>query len=219
MAAILLTTDNIDFVKAGLRETLPEAKSSHLTEALALGTGYNTHAALLAAIKTAAPNRPVLARLDDRRIVARLSAFGYADDDLISTSEIARSPDLPERIWAEFQSGDIDANNYWFRECQERDIPNLRIERRRKYVELHWDCISIDSRGEAHVQGERGSALVRDMFKTYQGIARRVPGKSEFFGSSFVGSVDRLWPELAYELADEFFAMLYEPMRLQQMAA
>jgi hypothetical protein len=51
------------------------------------------------------------------------------------------------------------------------------------------------------------------MFNTYQRIARGAPGKSEFDGSSFVGVVRNLSPELAHEMADVFFAILYEPMR------
>ncbi|MER8786191.1 hypothetical protein NKH60_34580 [Mesorhizobium sp. M1006] len=103
----------------------------------------------------------------------------------------------------------------WFRECTKRGIPNLCIATRRKYVELRWDCISIDPQDEGHVQGDRGTTLVREMFKTYQIIARRISVKSLFSGSSFVGSVDHLLPELAAEIADTFFSMLYEPMRRQ----
>lgn len=219
MAAILLTADNIDFVKSAFREALPHVKSSHLTEALAFGAGYRTHAALLAAIKAASPMRPVLARVDASRIAMRLVALGYLNPSAACTDGIIRSPSLPERIWIEFRNRDLAANNHWFNECRERDIPNIFIERRRKYVELSWDCISIDPSSEAHVRDERGSALLRIMFKTYQGIARRIPGKSLFFGSSFTGSVDRLLPELAYDMADEFFAMLYEPMCAQEIAA
>lgn len=213
MASILLTLDNIDFVKSELRKAMPAAKSAHLTEALAFGAGYNTHAAMLAAIKTSTGHRPILAKLDDTRIAARLSALGQAMPSAVSTVTTARSSELPERVWVEFRNGDMSANHFWFRECQKRNIPNLRIERRRKYVKLSWDCISIDSRNEGHVRDERGNALLRRMVKTYHAIAHRLPAKPRFFGSSFVGSVDQLLPELACDLADEFFAMLYEPMR------
>lgn len=219
MASILLTLNNTDFVKSELRKAIPAAKSAHLTEALAFGAGYNTHAAMLAAIKGCARHRPILAKLDDERIAARLAALGNHPSDAVSTVALVRSPALPERIWVEFRNGNMNANNYWFRECRNRDIPNLRISRRTKYFKLNWDCISLDGRSEAHVMGDSGSALGKTMFKTYQGIACRIPGKSFYSGSSFVGSVDWLLPELAYDLADEFFAMLYEPMRGQAIAA
>ncbi len=218
MATFLLTTANIDFLKAALRKSFPQIKSAHLTEALAFGAGYNTHAAMLASLRACPSQWPIVVEIDDERIANRLCAFGY-ERLAVSTADVIHSPTLPERIWVAFESGDIDANNRWFRECQQRNIPNLRIERRKKFVELSWDCISIDTRNDAHVRDEAGDALMREMFSTYQRIARCIPGKSEFCGSSFVGSVVRLWPELAYELADEFFAMLYDPMRAQPMAA
>ncbi|MER8835962.1 hypothetical protein [Mesorhizobium sp. M0909] len=171
--------------------------SAHLTEALAFGVGYDTHAALLAAIKTCTRHRPILAKVDDEKIAARLAALGNNMFGVVSTGTTLRSPSMPEHIWVEFRNGNVNANNYWFRECRNRDIPNLRISKRTKYVKLNWDCISLDGRSEAHVMGESGSALTKAMFKTYQGIARRIPGKSLFSGSSFVGSVDPLLPELS----------------------
>jgi hypothetical protein len=219
MAALLLIPDNIQFVKTALRQALPTVKSSHFSEALAFSAGYRTHAALLAAMENALPARPILAEIHSERLSERIEALGYTGFAGVSVDNAVRSSELPVRIWAAFPNGDIAANERWFRECQRRDIPNLRIERRRKYVELHWDCISIDPHGENHVQGDQGTELVRAMFQTYQSVAGRISGKSLFSGSSFVGSVDRLFPELAYELADRFFAMLYEPMRDQSLAA
>ncbi|MER9334221.1 hypothetical protein NKJ06_09535 [Mesorhizobium sp. M0293] len=219
MAAILLTSDNIDFVKTELRNVSPHLKSSHLTEALAFAVGYSTNAAMLAAIKSAPKSTPILGRLDSLQLSVRLSQLGYSDFDLSSIGGIIRSHGLPERIWVEFSSGDLNMNNYWYRECQERNIPNVRVETRRKYVEVRWDCISIDSRDEAHVRDSRGNTLGKDMLKAYQTIARRIPGNSKFSGSSFVGSIDRLLPELADEMTDIIFAMLYEPMRAQRLVA
>ncbi|MCP9230094.1 hypothetical protein NMG46_07515 [Mesorhizobium sp. LMG 17147] len=219
MTCMLVTSDNIDFAKAQLRAFLPQVRSSHLTEALACGLGYCTNAALLASVKSNLPAWPILSQFDFGRISNRLAAFGHGDLDLSSVSTVARSPMLPDRIWIEFTSGDVAANDRWFRECNKRGIPNLWIAKRRKCVEFRWDCISIDPQNEGHVQGDRAAALVREMFKTYQTIARRIPGKSLFSGSSFVGSVDHLLPELAVEIADTFFSMLYEPMRRQTLAA
>jgi hypothetical protein len=83
---------------------------------------------------------------------------------------------------------------------------------------LSWDCISIDPRGEDHVREDKGSALVDAMFKRYQALAKGDPAKSEFFGSAFVGTVDRLSPSVARDIADEFFMRLYTPM-VQRAAA
>ena len=219
MANILLTIDNIDFVKAHLRAAFPGVKSAHMTEALACGFGYRSHAALLASTKGAPSQRPMLGKIDDARIAVRLIELGYARIESVSTINATRSPELPDRIWTEFRNGNRGANDLWFYECKHRNIPNLRIEQRRKYAELHWDCISIDPRMEGHVQGEKGAALRREMFRTFQAVARGVSGKPLFYGSSFVGSVDRLSPEMARILADAFFAMLYLPMQQMVEAA
>ena len=219
MAAFLLTLENIEFVKEHLRGTLLAAKSAHLTEALASGLGFRTHAALLAAIKTAPTARPLLGSIDDAKIATRLVELGFPATKPVSTLDVIRSREFPDRIWAEFQSGDRDANDLWFFECRHRNIPNLRIERRRKYFKLHWDCISIHPDDEAHVQGTNGRVLVRKMYDTFQDIARTTEGKPMFQGSSFVGSVDRLSPEMARAMADAFFAMLFLPMHEQTKAA
>lgn len=218
MAAFLLTPDNLSFLKSRLCDGGLVVRSAHLTEALAFGAGYRTHAAMLAFMKSANRKRPAVVNVQAERIAVRLSELGYSELGLISVDHIVRSFDLPDRIWVEFGSGDMSANEIWYRECQLRDIPNLRIERRRKYVKLDWDCISLNTKSDAHVSGERGAVMVKKMFATYQGIARRIPGKSEFFGSGFVGSVDKILPELAYEIADEFFTMLYDPICQLELA-
>lgn len=219
MAAILLTRDNIEFLKSESRRFLSGVRSSHLTEALAHGLGYRTHASLLASLTQNKERKPILAELDVQLFSERMASLGYLGFEYGSVMAVPRSSDLPDRIWLKFRRTDRAMNDSWFRECRDRNIPNVCIRTRRKYVELYWDCVSIDSRDEAHVQGERGSALMREMFKTYQGIARRIRGKSDFFGSSFVGTVDDLLPELADDLADAFFAMLYQPMRQQRDVA
>ncbi|HEY4368747.1 MAG TPA: hypothetical protein VGN07_16050 [Steroidobacteraceae bacterium] len=58
MSCILSTEASIGGLKAKLREEfteVPESKSSHVSEALARALGFDTHAALLAAVRS--PNR------------------------------------------------------------------------------------------------------------------------------------------------------------------
>jgi hypothetical protein len=212
MPVFFLTSDNCDFAKRAMRARLPLVKSTHLTEALAAAFGYRTHAALLTALKLSDARRPALVQADPARLTDRLQDLGYEIVDSSSLVEIVRSPDLPVGVWREFRNGDTGANNLWFRECERRDIPNVYIQLRTKYAELSWDCISIDPSGEDHVREDRGSALVNVMFKRYQSLAKGDPAKSEFFGSAFVGSVDRLSPPVAREIADDFFMRLYMPM-------
>ena len=219
MATILLTTTNIDFVKSQLRDQFPQIKSTHLTEAIASYAGFRTHAALIAACKAAPFDLPNIVILSETRFLHRLQELGCPIFDGCDVNEICRSSSLPLKMWVAFRNGDRDANNRWFQECRRRNIPNVCIRTRRKYVELYWDCVSIDPKCESHVQGKHGSDLVQEMFDTFQAIAKSAKGKPIFMGNSFTGSIDRLLPELASELADKYFALLYEPMRKQLLAA
>lgn len=217
MTTILASRDNLAFVKKELRNALPDIGSSRLSEALAAGLGFQTHAALLAAERSHV--HPMLLKFDAVRMTERLGQFGHQGVNLGYVAAAARSPLLPERIFTEFRNGDRASNDPWFYECRRRNIPMVHIETRRKFVKLRWDCITIDTRDEAHVQDKAGDRLVEVMFAKFQAMARGASGKPLFYGSSFVGSVDRLMPELARDMAEEFFAMLYVPMHASAEAA
>jgi len=219
MPGILLSLDNLEFMKLASRPELPGMKSSHVTEALAFGLGYRTHAALLAAIRSAPSLRPILAHVDPVRLARRIVELGNAEINADFIVETVRSSNMPHPIWKEFAKGDLYANDRWFRECRDRNMPFICVERRRKYVKLGWDCISVDPNDEAHVRGRQGNELGRVMFKTFQTMARGTAGRPLYEGSSFVGVIDGLLPELAYDIAETFFAMLYQPMREQAAAA
>jgi hypothetical protein len=212
MPVFFLTPDNCEFAKRAMRGRLPLVKSTHLTEALAAAFGYRTHAALLASLELSDARRPALVPVDPARLSSRLQELGCGIVDPSGLVEIVRAPEMPAGVWREFRNGDVAANNLWFRECERRDIPNVYIQLRTKYAKVSWDCISIDRRGEDHVREDKASALVDVMFRRFQVLAKGDPAKSEFFGSAFVGSVDRLSPSVARDIADDFFMRLYMPM-------
>ena len=216
MPLILASCENLSFLKKSVRTQLPQIKSSHLTESLACALGFRTHAALLAL--TGGQVAPAL-QVDLVRMAQRLQAFGYAPSELECVTQIVRSPSLPEPIVAAYRNGDRIANDRWFYECRRRNIPMVYIEMRRKFARLRWDCISIDPRFESHVQDRAGDELVYVMFALFQRLASGAPGNPLFEGKSFVGYIDRLLPELACELAEAFFGMLYMPMHAQARAS
>ncbi|MCV6575117.1 MAG: hypothetical protein OIF58_05215 [Cohaesibacter sp.] len=219
MAYIFLTRDNFAFLKSQLRSQLSEIKSSHISEAIAACANFKTYAAFIAACKSNLQHKPHVVELAEKRFYARLHELGYADCSTVDIDAICRSPNLPEKMWVAFTSTDSNANNRWFAECQKRNIPNVCIHQRRKYVELRWDCISIDAECDNHVKGDRGSQLVSEMFEAFQKICKGTGNKALFEGSSFVGTVDNVSKEMAYALADQFFIMLYEPIKEQPLAA
>lgn len=89
-------------LKNALRDALPAATSSHVSEALAAGFGFRTYAAQTAAQQTASPN--TLLTLRPSAFFARLQQLGY---DVDSTVNIATlhvgnlGPGVPESYRAD----------------------------------------------------------------------------------------------------------------------
>ena len=212
MPILFLTPDNCSFVKRVLRKRLSTVKSTHLSETLSTALGFRTHAALLAAMKAAIADRPMLTQVDEDRMGKRLRGLGYGPMAPVDLASIVRSAELPLAAWREFGNRGRAANKWWFKECQRRDIPNVCIRLRTKYAELSWDCISIEPAGEDHLQDDDGATLVRTMSERFRTLAKGAPAKPEFFGSAFVGTIDRLSPLLARDIADDFFVRLYSPI-------
>jgi hypothetical protein len=210
MALLLLAPGNIEYAKSAMRDAFPHVKATHRAEALAAALGFRTYASLLAAVGAA--EAQFLARaIEPAKFSARLSGLGYDGVAAEPLIRIVRSATMPFRPWTEFKKGDLQANNRWFYECQRRDIPLITLETRVRYVALNWDCISRDPKYDTHLGEDRGALLVREMFAAFQSLARHSPGKAMFQGSSFVGSVDSLMPDIARNLADAFYMMLIPP--------
>lgn len=87
MASLPLSIESLSAVKNALRDELPDARSSHLTEALAAALGRRTHAALLSELP-AFQDDPPIELLDDERFVQRLKDFGYPSDSEFSFEQV-----------------------------------------------------------------------------------------------------------------------------------
>lgn len=213
MTLFILTQNNVDDAKAALRAALPTVRSGHLTEALAVGLGFNTNAALRAAIKCELNKPPALADADAKRFFARLALFGYvnASAEVFTTS--LNEDVLKETPYTWFRRGDHAANDRHYHACVTRHRPMLMIKMARRYAELEWDCITIDSSHDDHVTGDAGSQLGRLMFRLFQERARGAPGKPLYYASAFTGSVKNLLPHIARQLAEDYFKLLYLPLR------
>jgi hypothetical protein len=159
-------------------------------------------------LATPIAKHPAARFFDPARFSARLQELGYTIVDGTPLVAIIRSPSMPLRPWAEFKDGDLAANNRWVYACQRRNIPDLYIELRAKYAKLNWDCISRDPGDDTHRGEDQGADLVRKMFARFQSLARHSPGKAMFDGTPFVGTIDNLLPDVARDIADEFYTML-----------
>lgn len=214
MPLMILTDENIAAAKTALRTQLPQVRSSHLTEAIATGLRFGTHAALKAAMAAGAALPPGIALASPADFDRRLQEFGYEPlpGDLFGSVVSGRSlPDLP---YAEFKRGDRIGNDGHYYYCQKRNRPMVMIRRARVYAELEWDCITVSPDQEDYLYGtDHGHALGGLMFDKFQALAKGAPGKPLFLGSSFTGTVEKLLPDTARALAEEYFRLLYLPLR------
>ncbi|MFW7348734.1 MAG: hypothetical protein ACODTU_21890 [Pigmentiphaga sp.] len=209
MAALLLTFANLQAVKTAAQRAWPDVKSSHITEALAAAYGYRTHAAALADLNRSA--HPPLVRANPSAFSERLSDLGYPDRGSTPLVQ-ALDEGIPDAIWSVCTSGDINAANRWYDQCRRRNIPRVLIQTRQKYCLLEWDSITMD---DSVLHPKIRSPDTRDMFRRFQEKMQLGAGEGnpEFYGNGFVGSIDGLLLSPARELADDFFEMLYGPLR------
>lgn len=218
MALLLLTHENIEHAKSAMRGVFPQVRAAHRVEALAAGLSFQTYASLLAAIKLGKRPYPLVGSVELARFSARLHDLGYANVDPHGLTDVVRSLSMPQRPWAEYKNGDWAVNNRWYRECQRRDIPDIYIATRAKYVKLNWDCISRDSKHDTHLGEDSGVVLLQQMFNRFQELARPNAGRAIFQGNSFVGHIDNLPPDVARNIADAFFIMLTAPPEQKMVA-
>lgn len=210
MALILIDNENLEFLKVAMHQAWPNAESTHRLEGLAAALGFKTYAALLT---NSHAGQNILARVSASEFENRMKTLGSTIEGASLLCKIVRDNAMPSRLWAEFKRGDLESNNYWFRECRARGIPMIYVEPRTKYAELSWDCISLDNRHDHHFNGPDSGGFVRRLFARFQQLARGTAHRAEFFGSAFVGNIDGLSIEMARDMADEFYIMLCEPLR------
>lgn len=211
MTLIILSKENWRAAKAELHQSLPHVRSSHLAEAMAAAVGEHTHIGLSRLLQDSDARAQVrIVNASDFAI--RLQGFGYRPVDLSSLDRAFSSADLPHRAYAAFRSGDRAANDRHYHQCNALSRPMMMVRTARKYAELEWDGITVDPNEEDYLHGDAGTALARIMFNLFQACAKGAPGKPIFCGSAFTGTVKRLLPETAYQLAEDYFRLLYSPL-------
>lgn len=213
MPILLLHETNLTAVKAALRSYLPELRSGHLTEALAAGLGFRTHAALRADLIRFADFAPMLANVDEIAFAARLAAFGYAEPPADVLGSAVRSDAIPDRPIARFRDGDRVATDAHYAQCSRHGRPMMMIKRARTYATLEWDCITINARPHSILYGSPdGPSTVNEMVRLFKLRTAGAPGKPNYRTNVFVGWVYKLLPATAELLAEDYFRLLYQPV-------
>jgi hypothetical protein len=109
-----------------------------------------------------------------------------------------------------FKKGDTAANNVHHRHCINFEIPMIYIHTYRKYCTLNWDCITLPPERDGSIADLSANDLGRSLHKTFRKFSSE---KGFFWGSAFVGTVEKLTPSAATTLANEFFMQLYHASR------
>jgi hypothetical protein len=214
MSLLILTEENCLALKRAVSVLLPEVRSAHLTESIAAALGFNTHAALRTAIIAESHIPPELAEVDMARFESRISELDYCPVAPVNFSEIVRSSAIPDRPFVTFKKGDMAANNSHFHHCRRANRPMVYVARSRVYATLNWDCITINPADEKYLfGGDNGSTFSKSLFSQFQLRAKGAPGIPYYSGGSFAGDVKKLLPETAYQLAEDYFKLLYLPLR------
>lgn len=95
--------------------------------------------------------------------------------------------DLP---FLQCKNGDIQSENQWFEHCRLRRIPFVVVRRRRKYAEVHWDCISFPHSAD-DIIAQNSGAICDRLLELFRRFANR---KSKYLFSAHTGSFDNLFP-------------------------
>ena len=78
------------------------------------------------------------------------------------------------------------------------------------------NCNEIASRSicdeEDYLHDNAGREPGRTLFALFQARARGAPGKPLFMGSAFTGTIKKLLPATARQLAEDYFRLLYLPL-------
>ncbi|NUB04596.1 hypothetical protein FW320_00090 [Azospirillum sp. Vi22] len=212
MALLALTNDNLAFFKRSLRADLPAVGSSHLSEALAAALGSRTGITLATRMREDGAEMPSLATLDQAAFAARLADLGHRVATLPALDAIARSPDLPDRLWAVLKDGDRPALNTWHGECQRRGIPYVYVRTGRQHARVDWDWITVNPAFDGVACDDDESKLVDRLVGAIRANAASSP-KAKFDASAFSGYVEGLLLGDAHAQADAIFALLHDALR------
>lgn len=214
MPIMLLHDTNLSAAKKALRALLPDVRSGHLTESLAAGLGYRTHAALIAGIAADAGRPPAIADTDDQAFAARIQTLGYAIEPSDLLARLVRSDAIPDRPYAGLCEGDRRAHDAHFALCDRTGRPMIMVKLARTYATLEWDCITTSRRSGNYPYGREGEASTSsEMVRLFDLRTAGAPGKPTYRHNVFVGWVYKLLPETAYQLAEDYFRLLYLPLR------
>jgi hypothetical protein len=98
MGFVTLTRRNVAALKSSLRRSCRQVGSAHVDEALAAGIGFNTHAALLAALKALSSGTSLTVVLNETMLFDRLRELSGVDVDPADVGRQLWQEPLPDTV-------------------------------------------------------------------------------------------------------------------------
>lgn len=216
MFPIILTKENWATGKARLHAALPAIRSSHLAEAIAAGFHARQHASLIPQFEPNDRGHHALVLGEEIRFIRRLADFGYEGIPFGVFRGAFTGTTLPHPIYALFKRGDIFGNESHYLLCSRYRRPMMMVKMARVYAELEWDCVTVDSEEDNYLRHKAGDQLIRIMYNLFQQRVKGAPGKPFFEASAFTGTIIKLLPATAMQLAEDYFRLLYGPLAESQ---
>ena len=92
-------------------------------------------------------------------------------------------------------------SNRWFDQCEREHRPFVKIVKKTRYYELHWDYISLCAKGRFEMTKE-------GLEQSHAFMCRHWPLKRPFWYYGSVGSIPKLTLEQARKAAVEIYDLL-----------
>lgn len=207
MRFFVVSDENVYLLKSALSAAQLGFRHSHLLEAFAYGFGYRTFAALNAAARLFPCKVFHIKEFADEKCNVRLvelSGRRLPEGFAIKLVENLKLVDL-----VFIRTGNVQGwlRDLWFNECKMNNIPFIYTISKRKYVNLTWDCFSMDPKCDIKIRKDRGELLdvMFEVFRKYAGSQSR---RAVFEGGAFYGNIENLLPENAEKIAEAYFLLL-----------
>ncbi len=208
MTTVLLHYQNLEFLKKSSRELYPKVGSSHLTEAIAAGLGFNKHASLLSALGHKSSRLHAVA-FSETGMVLRLQRLlkdgGQTDSGFEVNKLQFDQHDLPVSCWQSQQS------NATYYKYSRLNLPIIFIkDSKRKYCTLDYDYHFSDGHGIRGFDFRKAKGFaVQQLLVEFQRLAKLHEMPISYFeGQIGTGWITRV-PITTVEAFANNFALAY----------
>jgi hypothetical protein len=208
MTTVLLHSLNLEYLKKRARELYPKLGSSHLTEAIAFGLGFNKHASLLSSFSEPSSRLhtvPFSATRFASRLQQLIETNGF-DSAIIAEGDLQlKQHELPVSCFQSYQSDAV------YHKYSKLSLPIICMrDEKRKYCKLDYDYHFPKMH---EIQKFDFEAAKRRAFKQLFGEFHRLAKSLEMPKSFFEGSIVTGWikkvPITQFDTFANSFALFY----------